>query len=331
MNTTKHTRESGAWRYLLLVIVGSMIIAACSGDSDGAAAETTFAPIDSGSESSDGLQGGESEFFRGTNAEAPYASETVGDDGAVLFPQISSSAFDAKVIRDGRIDIRIESGDFDVRGAELRSIAADLGGYVASGESHIEEYDDDRYAVGWFTLRIPSNRFEDAVARVEGLGERVSSSLSSQDVTEEYVDLEGRLSYWEQQEVFYTKLLNEAQTIDDLVAVQLQMQDVLLNIEQLEGRLRYLDGRTSFATLTVGLTEVPDVIAPPPVEPTTEPGPIERAFDQAGEVLLATVAFLIVAAAVVIPLGILALIAWLIVRLFAPRRKVAPVVASADE
>jgi hypothetical protein len=323
MSATKQTRQIGAWRYALLVIVGSMIVAACSSDDSGSD-EPATALNESAVDAVDFTQGGESEFFKGTNAEEPYASVAIADDGTVLFQQAPTSAFDAKVIRDGRIDIRIDAGDFDVRGAELRSIATDLGGYIASGESYIEEYDDDRYAVGWFTLRIPSNRFDDAVSRVEGLGERVSSSLSSQDVTEEYVDLEGRLNYWEQQEAFYSKLLNEAQTIEDLVAVQTQMQDVLLNIEQIEGRLRYLDGRTSFATLTVGLTEVPDVIAPPPVEPTTEPGTIERAFEQAGEVLLATVAFLIVASAVVIPLGILALIAWLIVRLFAPRRKVVP-------
>lgn len=325
MKTMKHTRDSGAWRYLFLVIVGSMIIAACS--SNDSASDETVPPSQVDAAGTSLYSGGDGETNEETAAEAPYAGVTIADDGTVVFPQTKVSAFDAKVIRDGRIDIRIEAGQFDVRGAELRSIAADLGGYVASGESHIEEYDEDRYAVGWFTLRIPSDRFEDAVARVEGLGERVSSSISSQEVTEEYVDLEGRLNYWEQQEAFYSKLLNEAESIDDLVTVQTQMQNVLLNIEQIEGRLRYLDGRTAFATLTVGLSEVPDLIAPPPVEPTTEPGPIERAFDQAGEVLLATVAFLIVASAVVIPLGILALIAWLLVRLFLPRRRV----ASAEE
>jgi hypothetical protein len=169
-------------------------------------------------------------------------------------------------------------------------------------------------------MKVPSDRFEDAVDRVERLGVRVSSAVSSQDVTEEYVDLEGRLSYWEQQEAFYTKLLNEAVTIDDLVTLQTRMQDVLLNIEEIEGRLRYLDGRTAFATLTVGLTEVPDEIAPVVVE-DLDPGPIAEAFDQAGEVLLATVAFMIVAVAVVVPLVIVALLAWLIFRMMVPRKR----------
>jgi hypothetical protein len=57
----------------------------------------------------------------------------------------------------------------------------------------------------------------------------------------------------------------------------------------------------------------------PPVDPVpTEAGTIERAFEQAGEVLLATVAFIIVAAAVAIPLGILVLMVYGVLRLALP-------------
>jgi hypothetical protein len=112
-----------------------------------------------------------------------------------------------------------------------------------------------------------------------------------------------------------------------MIALQTQMQEVLLTIEQIEGRMRYLDSRTDFATLTVGLTEVPGGPVTPPVDPVkTEPGTIEAAFDQAGEVLLATVAFLIVAAAVAIPLGIVTLMVYGLLRLVLPalRRKEIP-------
>ncbi|MCZ7531873.1 MAG: DUF4349 domain-containing protein [Acidimicrobiia bacterium] len=323
MNTTRNLRHPGAWRILLLVIVASTAIAACS--SADTASSPTVGDFDIGvGEGGDSV---EPENLYDADRGAPSAdgieSSVTSAKYAEVYDSVGAPPFEAKVIRDGRIDVRIGEGTFDARGSEIRAIAAELGGYVSSGESHIEEYDENRYAVGWFTLRIPSDRFDDAVARVEGLGERVSSSLSSQDVSDQYVDLEGRLKYWRQQEAFYTGLLAEAQDIDDLVTIQVQMQDVLLNIEQIEGQLQYLDGRTSYATLTVGLTEVPDVVAPI-VEPTSDPGPIEEAFDQAGEVLLATVAFLIVAAAVIIPIGILVLIAWLIVRLFTPRRKDQP-------
>ena len=298
-------RRMGWTHVLLFVIVMSMVIAACSSDDSGTegADEVVLTAIDGAS----------------TEVEAPNAGggegayRAVAEDGVVIFEE-SVSSFDAKVIRDGSVDLRIEPGSFGVSSAQIRQIAADLGGYVASGESRVEQFDDERYASGWFTIRIPSDRFDDAVERVEALGERVSASLSSQDVTEEYVDLEGRLSYWREQEAFYARLMQEATTIEELVTVQTRMQDVLLNIEQIEGRLRYLDSRTDFATLTVGLTEVPvtTVVAVDPADG----GPIADAFDQAGEVLLATVSFIIVAAAVAIPLAILVLIAFGVYRLF---------------
>ncbi len=323
MKTTK-PNQPGAWRVVLLIVIASMVIAACSSSSDGGP-ESMTAPVD----------GGDVQYFGDIDTAPPTtvaAALTAGGeaprgeaDASIVFQNVGNTAIDAKVIRDGRIDVRIEEGQFDTKGAELRSIASDLGGYIASGESHVEGHGENRYAVGWFTLKVPSDRFEDAVDRVEGLGVRVSSALSSQDVTEEYVDLQGRLNYWERQEAFYAKLMSEAETIEDLVVVQTRMQDVLLNIEQIEGRLRYLDGRTAYATLTVGLTEVPDEIVPVVVV-DPDPGPIAEAFDQAGEVLLATVAFMIVAAAVVIPLGILAMLAWLVFRLLAPRKREQPVV-----
>jgi hypothetical protein len=311
MERTDTIRRMGWTRVILFVMATSMVIAACSSDSSGSS-ETTI-PASGQDEYPASEVGGKGAPVGEETADGDYRA--VMDDGSVVFQQITSSASDPKIIKDGSVDLRIDPGTFDASATQLRAIAADLGGYVASGESSIEEFDDGRYAVGWFTIRIPSDRFDDAVDRVEQLGARVSASLSSQDVTEEYVDLEGRLSYWREQEAFYTRLMQEATTIDDLVTLQTRMQDVLLNIEQIEGRLRYLDNRTDFATLRVGFTEVPDgdIV---PVSTTNEPSTIANAFDQAGEVLLATVSFIIVAFAVAIPIGILVLFAYGVFRLF---------------
>lgn len=322
MSTAENLRTRKVWSILLLVIVVGVVAASCS------SRDARVEPVNSQSmvgthavaeRSAPGLP---DDWEQGAGSGVTYeaaAGESVGYADAIGGAGVPP--LDTNVVRDGRVDLRIAEGTFDARGSEIRAIATELGGYVSSGESHIEGYGEDRYAVGWFTLRIPSDRFDDAVSRVEGLGERSSSSLSSQEVSDQYVDLNGRLKYWRQQEVFYNGLLAQAQDVTDLVAIQVQMQEVLLNIEQIEGQLQYLDGRTSFGTLTVGLTEAPDTVVSV-VE--NDPGPIAEAFDQAGEVLLATVAFLIVTVAVVIPIGILALMVWLILRLFLPRRKDRP-------
>jgi hypothetical protein len=150
------------------------------------------------------------------------------------------------------------------------------------------------------------------------LGERIGLNVTSQEVSEEYVDLEGRLRYWETQEAFYLGLMEDAASTQELVSLQAQMQPILLTIEEIEGRLRYLDSRTQFSTLTVGLTEVP--VAAPVVVPE-DPGIITDALDQAGTVLLSMVAFLIVATAFALPIGIVAAIVYAVWRAISGGRK----------
>ena len=309
-------RNRVAVRVVVAVMAMAVVTAACT--SAGDSSQKASATLDGGGESSpisvvsrSDVGGGSVEAVEDQPVSETDAVSTVAADGSVMFRETSSQVFDAKIIRDGRLDLRVEPGSFGANTERIRVIAADLGGYVASGETHIEELDEDSYAVGWYTMRIPSDRFDEAVGRVEQLGQRVSASLSSQDVTEEYVDLDGRLTYWRQQEAFYSNLMDEVTEVNQLIALQKQMQEVLLTIEQIEGRKRYLDSRTDFATLTVGLTELPGGPVVPPVEPVpADQGTIERAFEQAGEVLLATVAFIIVAAAVAIPMGILVLMVY---------------------
>jgi hypothetical protein len=306
-------------RAVAIMMVAAFVVGACS-SSDDSGAELTVAALGVSDEAD--FDGPSNEGELGAD-EAFEGARSDGTATAILAVESGASSIDARVIRDGMVDLRIAPDSFGAKANQIRAIAADLGGYVSSGEASIEVHNEERYAVGWSTIRIPSDRFDDAVARVEALGEPVSSSMSSQDVTEEYVDLEGRLNYWREQEGFYSRLMEEATTIEDLVAVQTQMQDVLLNIEQIEGRLRYLDSRTEFATLTVGLTEVPaePLVAPGP----TGEGPIAQAFSQAGDVLLATVSFIIVATAALIPIVIIAVFAFLVARLFLTfRRKRTP-------
>lgn len=284
------------------LLAAVLLLAACNGSDDAANVATSVATAETIAASGEAMD-----------------AELVMEQGGAVALAIGTELPDGlKVIRDGRVDLRVEVGTFGQVSSQLRSIAADLGGYITAGETHLQEIDGVSYTVGWLTMRIPEDRFDDALNRVDGLGERLSLNVSSQDVTEEYVDLEGRLQYWRTQEDFYQRLMNEATDIEDLVTIQTRMQDVLLNIEQIEGRLRYLDSRTSFSTLTVGLTEVP---ASTPIEDPDDPGILERAIDQAGEVLLATIGGLIVGAAFVLPIALLALVGFGLWRAIATVRR----------
>lgn len=281
------------------LLAAVLLLGACSGNSDDA----------TGIAGSDATEQTGTTIAMASEDAGAIALEAERKGAVAAVPIGTDTPVGLKVIRDGRVDLRVAPGTFEQISSQLRSIAVDLGGYITAGETHLQEIDGVDYTVGWLTMRIPEDRFDDALDRVDGLGERLSLNVSSQDVTEEYVDLEGRLRYWKTQEEFYTRLMAEATAIDDLVTIQTRMQDVLLNIEQIEGRLRYLDSRTSFSTLTVGLTEVPGTI---PIAEPDDPGVIDEAIDQAGAVLLATIGGLIVGAAFVLPFALLAAVGFLL-------------------
>jgi hypothetical protein len=294
---SRSNRTSKARFATAALVAAILVLGACSGSDDVASVTTTAAAAS------------ETAYPADANTVAvgdPGGADLAAERSVKVAQPIGTELPDGlKVIRDGRVDIRVEPGTFEQVSSRLRSIADDLGGYITAGETHLQEIDDVDYTVGWLTMRIPEDRFDDALNRVDGVGERLSLNVSSQDVTEEYVDLEGRLDYWRGQEEFYMRLMDEATEIDDLVTIQTRMQDVLLSIEQIEGRLRYLDSRTSFSTLTVGLTEVPGST---PIDDPDDPGILEEAIEQAGSVLLATIGGLIVGAAFVLPLALLALV-----------------------
>jgi hypothetical protein len=56
-------------------------------------------------------------------------------------------------------------------------------------------------------LRIPADKFDAVMKQVEGLAEKVDNkNISTQDVTEEFIDVEARLKTKKELEVRYLEL-----------------------------------------------------------------------------------------------------------------------------
>ncbi len=293
------------YRTIAAAILAAFVLAACAGDDSMGAAGL------------DDDTGGATEFTAAPDqVEEPATAGEAGVGGgrpdaeAVLNQPLPP--VDAHIIRDASLDVRVE--DFDSAWVAVRRTATSVGGYLSDASTEYEEIDGERYANGWATLHIPSQHFDAVLDDLTGLGERISQSISGEDVTEEYVDLEARLAHWKRAEVFTLGLMDQAETVEESLAIRERLDEIQLTVEQIEGRLRYLDSRVSFSTITVGITEVPVAVAPaPPVEPS----PITEAFQQAIEVLLAAVSFMIVAAAFTVPFAVVAALAygvWRIVR-----------------
>lgn len=144
----------------------------------------------------------------------------------------------------------------DVRrsAGEAQRISAGFGGSVLS--SRVYESGDRPYAE--VVLAVPSGRFEEALAELRGLGRRVTTeTVTGEDVTEEFVDLESRERNLLAAEESLLRLYDRAESIEDTLDVGAELTEVRGQIEQVQGRLKYLEGRTDFSRITLSIEPVP--------------------------------------------------------------------------
>jgi hypothetical protein len=105
------------------------------------------------------------------------------------------------------------------------------------------------------TVRVPETSFDAAVRRFASLGHVESASTSSEDVTSQFVDLQARLAHYQSVERRLVRFLSQTGTISQMLAVQDRIDQTQLTIEQLSAELKSMRETTSYATLTVNLTE----------------------------------------------------------------------------
>jgi hypothetical protein len=163
------------------------------------------------------------------------------------------------IIYTGNISLVIQ--DTQAAVTAITALAGEQGGYVAGSNV----YQANNVPRGTITIRVPAENYEDTLAKLRALAIRVESENSStQDVTEEFTDLQARQTNLEFTETALQELLEERQRVgstSDILEVYRELTNVRGQIEQIEGRLRYLANQSALSTLTIEL--IPDVLYQP--------------------------------------------------------------------
>ncbi len=136
---------------------------------------------------------------------------------------------------------------------DIAQLATTLNGYVVSSQIYGEEQD----MRGYISIRVPDEKFDQALAELRDLAVRVTSeSTNSQDVTLEYVDLQSRLKNAEATENQYLALLEKATDVEDILRIYDSLSRVRSEIEQIKGQMQYLERTSSMSLISVNLTPV---------------------------------------------------------------------------
>ena len=96
------------------------------------------------------------------------------------------------------------------------------------------------------------------------LGELLGESVGSQDVTEQFVDLEARLRSLQTAEIRLLDLLDLADSVSEILIVENELARIRSEIERLTGQRNFLDRRVALATISVTFLPPQAVFTEPP-------------------------------------------------------------------
>ena len=203
------------------------------------------------------------------NTAATYSASSTIDPVV-----IAQTGREQMIVMNGDLQLRVNEVDQTL--AQVKTIAAEVGGYVAKSEAGSDGATRSASA----ELRIPALQFQPVMDRLKGLAAQVIRESSvGEDVTEEYVDLEGRLKGLQATATRTQALLDKAQTVDESLHVNTELGQLQEQIEQITGRMEYLKNRVAYSTINVALNPV---AAPSPVEAWLPGATLERAVSFLG-------------------------------------------------
>jgi|GEM_PF-4892543 len=210
----------------LMLVVLSFVVIGCSSGSPSSYAE---AAKSSGSSSAD---------------------VSAGADGTA--PPVNSGPINLNrhVIRNGSMTVRVKSVE-ESEGNLVKDLAK-LGGYVASSES---AGFGGQSPSATMDLRVPSGRLDGFIELVSGYGVVLSKQLSSEDVTDQLIDIEARLKTLRLQESKYQGLVAKMTKISEIHELETRLGEIRTEIERISATKKSMLDRASLSELKVTLTQ----------------------------------------------------------------------------
>ncbi|MER7641643.1 MULTISPECIES: DUF4349 domain-containing protein [unclassified Streptomyces] len=218
-----------------LLLASSLALAGCSGG----ASEKSSSASDAGGDA---------------KAAAPDTARQEGAAGSgnarntKAVPKLTASS----IIRTASLSVRVK----DVPKAldEARTTTENAGGFVGNESTTRDGQGHERTQV---VLRVPSDKYDEVLADLEGAGKLLQRTAKAQDVTDQVVDVESRIASQRASVARVRELMDRATKLSDVVELEGELSTRESDLEALLAQQASLKDRTSLATITLSLSQTP--------------------------------------------------------------------------
>ncbi|HLW63447.1 MAG TPA: DUF4349 domain-containing protein [Flavobacterium sp.] len=189
---------------------------------------------------------GEKGSYEGAYAEEVVLAEVAPNKNKNYEERSNEESLPQKIIKNG--NLQFETSDLNQTSQQIYDAAKK---YKARIQSDREE---KNYGTIYrdITLRVSNESFENLVNEISaGVGYFDHKNISSEDVTERFIDLEARLKAKKELESRYLELLKKANKISEILEIEKELTSIREEVESQEGQLNYLKNRVSMSTLEV--------------------------------------------------------------------------------
>ncbi len=194
--------------------------------------------------------GGEYDMAGSGKVTDSYLPVPSFEETASLAPdQMVNDIEGSKVQKNGSINLLVEGIDAAVN--DLKAVNGMFGGVITN--IYDNGRGNDRNVS--ITVKVPVGKFElfyEELRKIDG--EVTYANVSTTDVTEEYIDITSRLANLKSTEAQLVKVLERAETVTDILAVQRELNTVRGDIESYEQRKRYFDSQTDYSFISVSFS-----------------------------------------------------------------------------
>lgn len=223
-----------------------------------------------------------------SKSDAGNVYETTAQSTSTL-PDANGAPVGEYMIKTGHYRYQVDNVDESTR--EIEGIVISFGGFIAN----MHQVSNSNGISNNIIIRAPAGNFS---TLMDDLGKQAVfvdyKRISTEDVTEEFIDIESRLKTKREVLERYTHILKEkAKTVEDVLKAEDKIRVIQEEIEQKEGRLKYLRNKISLSSIhleiyqTVNFAEVPETFRKPYLAEARE------AFTNGWSIVTSLVLFLI--------------------------------------